>query len=229
MKLRALTLWKVPANVLACVLALCAGFPSAAMGEGSEPAAPAQPPAAAVDHAPDAPSSNDLIVADARAVATALGMPLDRQELVLKRLDVALRGGKVLRRNGSAVNGVFAFQLGEGGLLWKVAHGKGLARFVGNPPDKTFSIKGSSFGASIGGSSEWGVGLVMGLQRVDYFGGDYRGRDTGATAADASTDVAALSRSVQGAPELAHDIYLVGAGAGLSAGASRAKLTFLVQ
>lgn len=214
---------KLRTKFLACVLLLGSGSPSTASADGAEPAAPSPPPAAA-----PAPSSNDLIVADARAVATALGMPADRQELVLRRLDAALRSGKVLRRNDAAVNGVFAFQFGEGGLLFKVAKGKGLVRFVGNPPDKSFSIKGSSFGASIGGSSEWGVGLVIGLQRVDYFGGEYRGRETGATAAEASTDVAVLSHTVPGSPQLAHDIYLVGAGAGLSAGASRAKLTFVV-
>src|SRR5581483_11137115 len=117
---------------LCCALALSAG---GAWAEG--PAAPGSP-AEPFYEPPPPPSVIDTIVADARAVAVELGMPPDRQELVLRRLDAALRSGKVVRRTGSrSINGVFAYQIGEGGFLVKVKRGKGLVRFPGQP-DRPF-------------------------------------------------------------------------------------------
>jgi hypothetical protein len=115
--------------------------------------------------------------------------------------------------------------MGEGGLLVKVKRGKGLAHLDGIAGDARLVLKSVTVGANIGGSSEWGVGLVLGLAHPNGFGGDYSGTAIAATIADASTTTTELHSKNAYAP---HNIYLVGSATGAAADAGGSSLTIQV-
>jgi hypothetical protein len=116
--------------------------------------------------------------------------------------------------------------MGEGGLLVKVKKGHGLARLEGEAGDARLSFKSVTVGAQIGGSSEWGLGLVLGLTSPRIFGGDYSGGTVAATMAESGTSMMELTskQAMDG-----HKIYLIGTATGASANAGGGKLTIDVQ
>lgn len=171
--------------------------------------------------------SYEELEATARRLAAALGMPAEREEVSLGRLRAAFQSGKVAAfAGGATINGVFAYQLGEGGFLVKVKKGKGLAALLGDGRDVTLLLKSVTFGAQVGGGSEWGFGLILGLRVRDAFGGDYRGDNRGATAGEESVNITKLVKKGVGSGDpMYHELYMVGAAAGLSAGAAVGTLT----
>jgi len=181
----------------------------------------------AVNQAPAAPSrSYDELEATARRLALAIGMPPERQQVALGRLRTAFQKGKVAAfAGGVSINGIFAYQLGEGGFLIKVKKGKGLAAILGDGRDVPLTLKSVTFGAQVGGGSEWGFGVILGLRVRGSFGGDYSGDTRGATAGEESVSITKLAKKGVGAGDtLYHEVYMIGAAAGLSAGAAVGSL-----
>lgn len=175
--------------------------------------------------------SYDDMEASARRLAAGIGMPGDKQELALVRLREAFMRGKVaaFAKDGS-INGIFAYQMGEGGFLVKVKKGKGLAQILGEAHDLPLQLKSVTFGAQIGGGSEWGFGVILGLHDRAVFGGEYKGDTRGATAVEQSINITKLVRKgVDSADAAYHEIYMIGAATGLSAGAAVGNLNITVQ
>jgi len=199
--------------------------------EASAPGAPAAPPvAAAAGPAATADRSADRsyeeLEATARRLAAAIGMPAERQAVTLGRLRTAFQRGKVAAfAGGLGINGVFAYQMGEGGFLVKVKKGKGLAAILGDGRDVPLTLKSVTFGAQVGGGSEWGFGVILGLRVRGAFGGDYSGDNRGATAGQESVNITKLvKKGVSSGDPLYHELYMIGAAAGLSAGAALGSL-----
>lgn len=207
--------------------------------EASAPGAPAAPPAGAaagpaVPAEPSADRSSDRssdrsyeeLEATARRLAAAIGMPAERQAVTLGRLRTAFQRGKVAAfAGGLGINGVFAYQMGEGGFLVKVKKGKGLAAILGDGRDVPLTLKSVTFGAQVGGGSEWGFGVILGLRVRGAFGGDYSGDNRGATAGQESVNITKLvKKGVSSGDPLYHELYMIGAAAGLSAGAALGSL-----
>jgi len=163
----------------------------------------------------------------ARKLADELGMPADRRDLALGRLRTAFESGKIAAFSKEAtVSGIFAYQMGEGGFLVKVKKGQGLAHLSSSEPKVALELKSVTFGAQVGGGSEWGFGVILGLRSASTFGGEYGGNDRGATAGGESIVITKLTKKGLGASDPSyHELYLVGVSKGLSAGAAIGNLT----
>lgn len=165
-------------------------------------------------------------VATADRLARELGMPADKRALVGKRLAAVMEDARFQTKyRGLPVRGVLAYQMGEGGFVVKVKKGHGLARLEGEAGDAKLVIKSVTVGAQIGGSSEWGVGLVLGLTTPKVFGGDYSGGTVTATMAESGTGMMELTSktAMDG-----HKVYLIGTASGASANAGGGSLTIQV-
>lgn len=190
---------------LAIGVALLAGAPGAARGEGL---------------------GAKEVVATAGRLAQQLGMPPDKRALVERRLASLMQDARFRAKYGNApVRGVLAYQMGEGGFVVKVKKGHGLARLEGDAGDVKLLFKSVTVGAQIGGSSEWGLGLVLGLTSPRVFGGDYSGGTVTATMAESGTGMMELTskQAMDG-----HKLYLIGTASGASANAGGGKLTIEV-
>jgi hypothetical protein len=124
-----------------------------------------------------------------------------------------------------AVTAVFVYKATEAGLILKIMRGSGLITFKDGKKAAEISLKSSSLGAQIGGSAEWGVGLVMGLTEMSHFGGEYSGSVRKATAVDSSTSSGVVLTPSSNAGKDTHQLFMVTTGRGLSAGVGGAKLT----
>jgi hypothetical protein len=184
--------------------------------QAPSPQAPAAQGAGAASH------SYDELEATARRLAAGIDMPADRQALALERLRTAFQRGKIAAFSaGTGINGVFAYQLGEGGFLVKVKKGKGLASILSEPADIPMKLKSVTFGAQVGGGSEWGFGVILGLRDRAAFGGPYKGDTRGAAAGESSVSITKLVK--KGFPPgdpMYNELYMIGAASGLSAGAA---------
>jgi hypothetical protein len=170
--------------------------------------------------------SKKEVLATASRLAQAIAMPPDKRALVEKRLAKVMDDARFQAKYaGAPIRGVLAYQMGEGGFVVKVKKGHGVAKLEGEPGDAKLVLKSVTVGAQIGGSSEWGLGLVLGLTSPRIFGGDYSGETAAATMAEAGTAMMELT-SKQAAD--AHKVYLIGTAAGASANAGGGKLTIEV-
>ena len=170
------------------------------------------------------PYSSKEVLTTGHRLAEKIGMPEEKRLLVENRLSTILRGPKFQARTGGApVFGVFAYQMGEGGLIVKVKSGKGVLRFHDEGDDASLQMKSVAVGAMVGGSSEWGIGLVTGLEAIDDFGGDYSGDTKNAAAGSAGAGVTELASK-----QHFHKVYLIGSASGLTANAGSGKLTIKV-
>ncbi len=163
-----------------------------------------------------------------RELAPKIGMPADRQAVLLERLSKSMPE-VIAQHEDASVDAIFVYQIGEGGLLVKVRKGKGVVRFYGAKNERNLRFKSVTVGAQIGGSSEWGVGLVLGLKRPEFFGGDYKGSSKGATAVEASINTSELSKSKTKDLTMLHRIVMIGTAAGLSANAAFDTLKIIVD
>lgn len=166
------------------------------------------------------------VVATASRLAKQLDMPPDKRALVERRLAAVMQEPRfVAKYRGLPIRGVLAYQLGEGGFVVKVKKGHGLAHLDGEAGDVKLAFKSVTVGAQIGGSSAWGVGLVLGLSTPHAFGGDYSGGTVAATMAESGTAMMELT-SKQAMD--AHKLYLVGTATGASADAGGGTLSIQV-
>ncbi len=162
--------------------------------------------------------SGEKIESIAKRFAEKIAMPIDKAQPALARLrEKLISEPDLVNRTG----GIVAYQMGEGGLIIKVKKGKGAVYFR-RGGDHDFELKSLSVGANVGGSSEWGVGILVDLGSEGAFGGKYKGSIKGATAGDASLSVTDLHRSDTSDPAMAHRFILIGSATGLSANAGEA-------
>lgn len=173
--------------------------------------------------------SYEALEKHARSLADEIGMPADRRDLALSRLRTAFENGKIAAFSKDAtLNGIFAYQMGEGGFLVKVKKGKGAAYLSSTEPKVALDFKSVTFGAQVGGGSEWGFGVILGLRNTAAFGGDYEGNTRGATAGSESLNITKLTKNGLSTTDPSyHELYLVAVAKGLSAGAAIGNLTIL--
>ena len=129
-----------------------------------------------------------------------------------------------------AISAVFVYRATEAGLIYKKMSGSGFILFRQNGKSSRIKLESSSLGAQIGGSAEWGLGLVIGLKDPENFGGAYSGQKRSATAMDSTIargEVFSNSSSVES--NRAHDIMLILTGRGLSAGKSKSKIIITLE
>jgi hypothetical protein len=166
------------------------------------------------------------VLATASRLARQIAMPPDKRVLVERRLAALMEDARFRSKYRAVpIRGVLAYQMGEGGFVVKVKKGHGLVRLEGEAADAKLVLKSVTVGAQIGGSSEWGVGLVLGLTTPNAFGGDYSGGTVGATMAESGTGMMELTskQAMDG-----HKVYLIGTASGASANAGGGKLTIEV-
>jgi len=168
-------------------------------------------------------SKNGYGVGEIKKVAGKLAkaMEIDNSKRadVMNALDRGLQSSEFKEGvKDKPVSAVFVYRAGEGGVIVKFLKGDGKISFAGGRQKGTIYIKAVSAGAQIGGSAVWGVGLVMGLKKADYFGGDYTGKATHATAGDESAPGGQFLSLDTEEEEKKHDILLLFSGRGLSAG-----------
>ena len=193
--------------MLAACMTLAVALPPAAAGEGWR---------------------DDEVLAAAGALAKQMAMPDDKRDAAKSRLSSVLHDARWRAKYaGLPVRGVFAYQMGEGGMIVKVKKGKGLLRWAGDQGTTPLQLKSVTVGAQIGGSSEWGFGLVLGIGNPQLFGGDYDGSTVSATMGGAGTNMMELTRKDATGPAF-HKVYLIGASSGASANAGGGKLTIVV-
>ena len=166
------------------------------------------------------------VLATASRLAQQIAMPPDKRALVERRLAALMKDARFQAKYQSTpIRGVLAYQMGEGGFVVKVKKGHGVVKLEGEAGEAKLVLKSVTVGAQIGGSSEWGLGLVLGLSSPRIFGGDYSGGTVGATMAESGTGMMELT-SKQAAD--GHKVYLIGTAAGASANAGGGKLTIEV-
>lgn len=190
----------------------------------------ASPAAAADAKTPPGDYTPEEVEQVAKAMAKKLNMPVgDRIELI-DRLSESLRT-KAFRTwtRDRPVRGVFAYSLKEGGLVVKWTKGRGKAAFKGGPEGVDVVLKATSVGAQVGGSKQWGVGLVVGLEKLRDFGGQYKGNIRQATAISAGKALTELYRVDLAQDEQHHRVYLIAVATGLSASTGGTKLRISVD
>jgi hypothetical protein len=161
-------------------------------------------------------------------LAQKIGMPQEKRQQVQFRLRDLLHGPRFQAKYaGMQIRGVFAYQMGEGGLIVKVKKGRGLLKWKGSPRELHLELKSVTVGAQIGGSSEWGLAVVASAKEVERgFGGDYSGGTVAATMGGTGTSMMELTNKGGYAPH--HKVYLVGSASGASANAGGGQLTIRV-
>jgi hypothetical protein len=129
-----------------------------------------------------------------------------------------------------AITAVFVYKATEGGLVYKRMAGRGNVIFKQDNKTSPVKLSSGTYGAQIGGSAEWGLGLIMGLKNALDFGGSYAGKKKSATAVNSTAARGEMfSNSDYVESSKTHNIYLIATGSGLSAGVSKGKITISLE
>jgi hypothetical protein len=134
-----------------------------------------------------------------------------------KRLNTALKDsalGETIDAKG--VGAVFAYASGEGGVFVNYMRGDGLISFIGGRQAAPVSLNSLGVGAMIGGSAQWGIGMMIGRVDEEDLGGYYKGGVRTATMWEAATRTIMYFSRTKG--EETQEIYIISTGRGLSAG-----------
>jgi hypothetical protein len=155
-----------------------------------------------------------------------LGVATDQRVVVRERLTKWLAEN---RAPGTApISGVLAYQMKEGGVIVSVTKGKGIVRYFGDERDRPLKLSGVTGGAQIGGSSQFGVGVILGADPAKNLSGKYRVTHLGTTQPEAKTNVAELAKK-NAEPGQGDKLVLIGTAAGLSATAAAGDLKVTVK
>ena len=175
--------------------------------------------------------TSDEIVAFTKDLGQKIEMPDAKiADLVEKFRQVSKQDEFSQATKDKAISAIFAYRATEAGLVYKKMSGRGFVLFKRNGKSSKIKLDSSSLGAQIGGSAEWGLGLVIGLKDPADFGGAYSGRRRSATAVDATTAWGEVfSNSSFAASNRVHDIMLILTGRGLSAGNSKNRLIITLE
>jgi len=165
-------------------------------------------------------SSTD-IPAEVKSLALKTEMAPDKIFELVNKVEATLKDPALPEAvKKSSVSAILVFHAVEAGFGIKYMKGDGLINFEGGRKEAPVTLKSWSAGAQIGGSAQWGAGLVLDLKTEADFGGDYRGEVKAATAADTTTKGGVLLANDKG-----QKIFFITFGRGFSAGVSKAKLT----
>jgi hypothetical protein len=175
--------------------------------------------------------NSDEIITAARDLGQKIEMPESKiYDLVANFKQVSTQDDYRQATNGKAVSAVFVYKAAEGGVIYKKMSGGGFVLFKQNGKSSKIKLDSSSVGAQVGGSTEWGLGLVIGLKNPADFGGAYAGRKSNATAINstkAKGEVFSNATLVESGK--AHDIMLILTGRGLSAGTSKSRIMITLE
>ncbi len=171
--------------------------------------------------------TNDEIISLIRSLGTKLEAPADKLADLTRNFKRAAADDSFKAMiNYRPIVGLVLFRAVEAGVVYKRRSGSGLALFKATGRTVEIQVSGSSLGASIGGSAEWSLGLLVDLKDPHDFGGTYAGREKVATAAGSTTTRAAsLTNADYVESGKVHDLIVIVSGRGLSAGVSNAKIT----
>jgi|WetSurMetagenome_2_1015567.scaffolds.fasta_scaffold341185_1 hypothetical protein len=175
--------------------------------------------------------TNDEIIAIARDWGQKIEMSDLKISNLVENFKQICKGDEFKQAvKDKAISAVFIYRATEAGLIYKKMSGGGFVFFKQNGKSSKIKLDSSSLGAQIGGSAEWGLGLVIGLKNPADFGGAYSGRRKSATAMDSTTSWGEVfSNSSSAENNKAHDIILILTGRGLSAGNSWGKLIITLE
>ena len=160
----------------------------------------------------------------AHELANEVGIPADKQGDLWARLGAAI-DDPAFFASRPRCNGVIVYRRGGGGFIVKVQKGHAIGRFHGKAQKAAVNLKQVSYGAQIGGGTEYGVALVLGLGDLAHFGGEYTGGTRGGTMGKASMSITELTKKGSVGTPMFHKLYLIGTGAGASADAGGASVT----
>jgi len=169
--------------------------------------------------------TGDEVLTITKELAKNLEWPADKVGDLVANIKKAMQG-EIYKQEvePKAITGVFVYRATEAGLILKVMRGSGLATFKSGRKAAEISLRSTSVGAHIGGSAEWGAGLVLGLKKDSDLGGEYTGSARSAVAIDESSSYGVLFTPSAGGSE-SHSIFVVITGRGLSASAGTSKMT----
>ncbi len=168
------------------------------------------------------------VITVAKQLVREFDVPVDKEQEIVAQAKLTMAGPKFKKMRGKRrISGVFVYTIGEGGFIVKFMGGHGLVAFKG-AKKANIKLKSTSFGAQIGGSREWGVGLILDLKYKSHFGGGYSGSVTGAIGGPDGTVLTRLKRKKVPDEIKEHDVWLMGSAKGLSAGAAKTSLTITV-
>jgi hypothetical protein len=166
------------------------------------------------------------IIAITKELGKSLDWPDDKVGDLVANIKKAAQGDIYKQEVApKGVVGVFVYRATEAGLILKVMRGSGLVTFKGGRKAAEITLRSTSVGAHIGGSAEWGAGLIVGLKKDSDFGGEYSGSSRSAVAIDESSSYGALLTPSATSSTDTHAIFVVITGRGLSAGTGGTKLT----
>ncbi len=128
------------------------------------------------------------IIAVTKELGKSLDWPDDKIGDLVANIKKAAQGDIYKQEVApKGVVGVFVYRATEAGLILKVMRGSGLVTFKAGRKAAEISLRSTSVGAHIGGSAEWGAGLIVGLKKDSDFGGEYSGSSRSAVAIDESS------------------------------------------
>ncbi len=161
------------------------------------------------------------IPAEVKSLAQKMELAPDKTFELFNKVEAALKDPALPEEvKKSPVSAILVYHAVEAGFGIKYMKGDGLITFEGGRKEAKVSLRSWSAGAQIGGSAQWGAGLVLDLKSEADFGGDYKGEVKAATAADTTTKGGVLLANDKG-----QKIFFIAAGRGLSAGVGKVKLT----
>jgi len=171
--------------------------------------------------------SQQQIIDEAQVLAEMKGLTGEQRAELISNLKAALMSPEFKEATRfRPVSAVFVFRAGEGGILLGYMKGEGLISFQAERPAQAIYLRSWSAGAQIGGSDIRGVGLVLGLNKISDFGGDYSGPIKSATAVEENTKTGILMTKYEpDGVRTNHQIFMVMSSSGLSARFAAAKLT----
>ena len=166
--------------------------------------------------------SQEEILAEVKRLAKKMELAPDKAFELTNKVKATLSDTSVLPEEvkNSPVNAVLIYSAVEAGLVVKHMNGKGLVSFEKGRKEAPIYLRSWSAGAMIGGSAQWGVGLVLDLKDEDDFGGEYKGETKNSTIADTTAQGGTLL-----ANKRAQKIFMITIGRGFSAGIGNVKLT----
>jgi len=168
--------------------------------------------------------TREAIDAEVRSLLNRMEISRDVSYKLKNKLSAALKDLPLNEGiNAKGVGAIFTYACAEGGIVVKYTEGEGLISFTGGRKAAPISLKSLGAGAMIGGSEQWGIGLVIGGADENDFGGYYKGGLRGATALESTTMTVLYLTRIKG--ESPQEIYIISTARGLSAGVGGAIMS----
>jgi hypothetical protein len=165
--------------------------------------------------------SDEEVIAEADRLIAMMNAQSVR-DATITRLSQVLSNEK-FRGGAGDITGVLVYEGKQGGFMFSGGGGEGLISFKDGLNAAQFSFYVAGVGASVGGSSHFGVALVCDLGDQANFDGVYEGQSRNATLGEKSKTYSQLQKPEPGPKPIG--IYAFGAAVGAGAGISKTKVT----